>query len=159
MTLWTKFRFALFKWLMKDHEWNITDRVVKVEDTLMNSNPPVSDEMADKLEYACLRNYDNICIYIPEDKVDDIKNMRNIYDKGLSVINITNLLKYKTKDFCSAYIMNKATPAVVKIRHTTLCDVEGIQVYVCRISNLAQDQELYKDLLTYKIMTDEYKLR
>lgn len=159
MTLWSKIRFAIFKWLLKDHEWNITDRIVKVEDILLNSNPPVSDKHADILEYACLRNYDNICIYIPEDKVEFIKGKRNLYDKDLEVINITNLLKYKSKDFCSAYIMNNVTPAVVKIRHTTLCEIEGVQVYLCRISNLYQDQELYKDLLTYKIMTDEYKLR
>ena len=159
MTLWTKFRFALFKWLMKDHEWNITDRIVKVEDIMLNSNPPVEEKATKALEYACLRNYDNICIYIPEDKVDFIKGLRDLYDKDLEVINITNLLKYKTKDFCSAYVMNKVTPAVVKIRHTTLCDIKGVQIFVCRISNLYQDQELYKDLLTYKIMTDEYKLR
>lgn len=159
MTLWTKIRFAIFKWLLKDHEWNITDRIVKVEDIILNSNPPVDDENTKVIEYACLRNYDNICIYIPEDKVDTIKNIRKIYDKDLSVINITNLLKYKTKDFCSSYIMNKVTPAVVRIRHTSVCNIEGVQVYVCRLTNLYQDQELYKDLLTYKIMTDEYKLR
>ena len=159
MTLWTKIRFAIFKWLLKDHEWNITDRIVKVEDIMPNSTPPINDETTSVIEYACLRNYDNICIYIPEDKVEKIKSIRRIYDKDLQVINITNLMKFKTKDYCSAYVMDKVTPAVVKIRHTTVCDVDDVQIYLCMISNLYQDQELYKDLLTYKILNDSYRMR
>ena len=92
------------------------------------------------------------------DKVDAFKSITGIYGSRYRFINISNINKHRVLHDASSYIARKVTPPAVKIKLVTCSRLNDINVFVINVIDLDQTEELYKDLVSYKIMNERYKI-
>ena len=58
----------------------------------------------------------------------------------------------------SAFIARKVTPPAVKIKLVTCARIDDVKIFTINVIDLDQAEELYKDLVSYKIMNERYKI-
>lgn len=148
--------------LPKHENWKVTDHIIEIKDVMYNikisSEDKVEDVELSSEEYVCVRNYADTLIYIPQNKYSEFKDLNHIYNATLRLVNVTNITRHKIYANAISIVANKITPAVVKIKNTMKCDINGIHVIVVRIMNLNQEEELYKALISYELLKEKYKL-
>lgn len=147
-----------FKKRNKDKEevslWKITDTILNIEDIVYE----LSSEIDDMENFVCLRCINYTCIYVPKDKIDNFLSSYSIYDKDKSIINISELMKYKLESNISANVLNKTVPQSVSIKEITICKLFNYIIYIEKLSILNESDDLFKDLINLQMIKDKYNL-
>ena len=148
--------------LPKHEDWKVTDHIIEVKDTMYNIKISSDDKLYDsdisENEFVCIRNYADTLIYIPQKDFNRFKDIPNIYNGAMKLINVSNITRHKVYANAISFVANRITPPVVKIKNTMKCNIDGIEVVVVRIMNLSQEEELYKDLISYELLKEKYRL-
>ena len=149
------------------YTWRITDHIIKVDEEVPDVKLPVNnsddneenkDSVKYRTKYMCMRSYSNTSIYVPMDKVKDFKAISTIYSEKYKLINVSNINRFRVLHDASAYVAKKVTPPAVKIKLVTCSKIDDVKVFVINVTDLDQSEELYKDLVSYKIMNERYKI-
>lgn len=138
---------------LPENSWDITQHIVKAAEYTYNTTLENSS-----VKYICIRNYGDTCIYIPQDSFELFKKIKDVFNEEQELVNISNLMKYTVYREMKSFIADKISPPAVKLKSTIQCNVRGITVYVIRLTELYQEEELYSDLISYNIVKDKYRL-
>lgn len=134
--------------------WKLTDTILNIEDIVYE----LSLEIDDMENFVCLRCSDFTCIYVPKDKIDNFLSSYSIYDKDKSIVNISELKKYKLESNVSANVSNKTVPQSVSIKEIIICKLYNYIVYIEKLSMLDGSDDLFKDLINLQMIKEKYNL-
>lgn len=139
-------------------DWKITDTIIKAEDLIPNQSLNFSEKYNLKGPFICIRNYYYTCIYIRESDFERFKKIKSVYYDDEKLINLTRLFQYFKTQECIAQIMNKTVPPSVTIKELRMCCINGIEVYITRVIQLKEEDQLFGDLINLQILKDKYHL-
>lgn len=139
-------------------DWKITDTIIKAEDLIPNQSLRFSEKYNLKGPFICIRNYYYTCIYIRESDFERFKKIKSVYYDEEKLINLTKLFQYFKTQECIAQIMNKTVPPSVTIKELRMCCINGIEVYITRVIQLKEEDQLFGDLINLQILKDKYHL-
>lgn len=139
-------------------DWKITDTIIKAEDLIPNQSLSFSEKYNLKGPFICIRNYYYTCIYIRESDFERFKKIKSVYYDEEKLINLTRLFQYFKTQECIAQIMNKTVPPSVTIKELRMCCINGIEVYITRVIQLKEEDQLFGDLINLQILKDKYHL-
>lgn len=139
-------------------DWKITDTIIKAEDLIPNQSLNFSEKYNLKGPFICIRNYYYTCIYIRESDFERFKKIKSVYYDEEKLINLTRLFQYFKTQECIAQIMNKTVPPSVTIKELRMCCINGIEVYITRVIQLKEEDQLFGDLINLQILKDKYHL-
>lgn len=139
-------------------DWKITDTIIKAEDLIPNQSLNFSEKYNLKGPFICIRNYYYTCIYIRESDFERFKKIKSVYYDEEKLINLTKLFQYFKTQECIAQIMNKTVPPSVTIKELRMCCINGIEVYITRVIQLKEEDQLFGDLINLQILKDKYHL-
>lgn len=139
-------------------KWKYTDVIIKIQDIVHNQVPEFRKRMHvnGNEKYVCIRDMENICIYIKENQFEEFEKLDFIYDKKNELINVSNILKLKIISDRYPQVANHTSPPSVSIRECVLCSYNGINIYVSRAIILKLEDELFEDLINLQVMKEKY---
>ena len=144
---------------IKNYSWHLQDTIVEVKDIVPNQHLDIELEYDLKNKtFSCIRDYHGTAIYVKSELLERFKNIQSVYNKELNMINLSKLREHHVSGNCFAQVANKTVPYSVSIKEIRHCRVHNIDVYMMRIINLYQTDDLFKDLINYQNIKDKHGL-
>lgn len=136
------------------NKWEFNDYFVDVKNIVDDQKCPVDGD-EDKTDYTCLRCYEGFSLYIQSKDIDSIYKIKNIYNYKYNLLNISELRRHKTRRNVIGQVYNSTSPSVVKIKCIEYIHYNEYTMYLVYIINLNYNDNLYTDLLNYKIISSK----
>ena len=140
--------------LYKRNSWKFTDYFIEMKNTIEFGEGPIEEKK--DFNYACIRDYNGFCIYIPENYLDIILDDKNYCSKDYGLINVSELMRHKVKRDITGQTYSKTTPPAVKLKIIEYINIEKVLIYLVYAVDLDYDDKLYNDLLNYAAIKEPY---